>query len=391
MGRTMSTMRFPRRGGVRGDIMLLLLAVFLLVVVSTSHVRQFLMPDHAVTSTSEYECAPENEEIEYKVTPPNLENITVPPEVLAEAKPLPHNIAVCTMVQNEALYVAEWIAYHRLLGVDHFIFYNNNSTDNLEEALAPFAARGWVSVINNDRELKGNEAIDFQDQCDQSNEEALSSRWLGLFDVDEFLIVPGANLETQLLSLPRILDHYEQVLNCTGIEIDRYSFGSGPHIERPKTGLVIENYVERKIEEAKSRVDLYPKTFRMPNIMKLDKVHGKQHFFNLKESNGPACLADTRFVNRHDRTKVFEPFRFHHYELRSKEDCEEKLERRRKDMGELDWRVKTGNALCERGVHGGESYSPEIYVTDLTLASSKWPSMIRAFLKEVNGGIEVSV
>jgi hypothetical protein len=387
----MSTVRFPSRGAVRGNSMLLLIAVFLLVVVSIPHVRQSLMPDHAVTSISEFECAPEKEETEHEVTPPNLDNITVPPEALAEAKPLPHYITVCTMVQNEAPYVAEWIAYHRLLGVDHFIFYNNNSTDNLEEALAPFAARGWVSIINNDRELKGNEAIDFQDQCDQSNEEALSSRWLGLFDVDEFLIVPGPNVGTQLLSLRSILDEYEQVINCTGIEIDRFSFGSGPHVQRPKTGLVIENFSEREIQEAKSRVDLYPKTFRMPNIMKLDKVHGKQHFFDLKQSNGTACLADTRFVNRHDRTKVFEPLRFHHYELRSKEECEEKLERRRKDMGEQDWRVQTGNALCEKGVHGGESYSPEIYVTDLTLASSGWPSMIRAFLKEVNGGIEVSV
>jgi hypothetical protein len=370
--------------------MLLLIAVFLLVVVSISHVRQSLMPDHAVTS-SEIERAPEHEEFENKVTPTNLDNIIVPLEALAEAKPLPHNITVCTLVQNEAPYVAEWIAYHRLLGVDHFIFYNNNSTDNLEEALGPFAARGWVSVINAERDYNGGwEIWDFQDQCNRNNEEALSSRWLGHFDVDEFLIVPGANLEAQLLSLPSILDHYENFVNCTGLVIDRFSFASGPHVERPKTGLVIENYVEREIMQKANHPEVFPKTIGMPKYMKFDYCHD----FHLESSIGNGCLANTQrwACDKHcDRTKVFEPLRFQHYHLRSKEECEEKLERRKNDVGDLDYRVLNGNTLCERGVHGGQNYSPKNYVTDLTLASSEWPSMIRAFLKELNHGTDVFV
>jgi hypothetical protein len=383
MGRTMRTVRLPSRSAVPREILSLLVAVFLMVV-SIQHLSQSRMPEDTVTPS---ECARKQEEFERMVTPPNLDNVTVPPEALAsEAKPRPHYITACALIQNEAPYVAEWIAYHRLLGVDHFIFYNNNSTDNLEEALAPFAARGWVSVINNDREYKGREIRDFQDHCSQYNEEALSSRWLGHFDVDEFLIVPGTNLETQLLSLPRILDQYEKVINCTGITIDRYSFGSGPHVERPKTGLVIENYVEREIQETDWHPEDWPKTIAMPKYMKWSMAH----VLDLGRSSGNGCLSDAQHPHKHDRTKVFEPLRFHHYELRSKEECEEKLERRRNDMGEHDWRVKTGNALCERGVHGGESYSRENYVIDLTLASSEWPSMIRAFLEEVNGGIEIS-
>jgi hypothetical protein len=380
-------MRFCSPGGVRGNMMLLVVVVLLLVVVSIHHVRQSLMPAHAVTSTSE--CARKQEEFERMVTPPNLDIVTVPPEALAEAKSLPHNITVCALIQNEAPYVAEWIAYHRLLGVDHFIFYNSNSTDNLEEVLAPFAVRGWVSVIKADREYKGREIWDFQDHCSQYNEEALSSRWLGHFDVDEFLIVPGPNLETQLLSLPRILDRYEHTNNCTGLVIDRYNFGSGPHVERPKTGLVIENYVEREIQEADWNPTHWPKTIGMPKYMKFEYVH----FLDLENSVGNGCLANAQMVCRKfcGRSKVFEPLRFHHYQLRSKAECLDKIERRRKDEGDDSWRVRTGNVLCESGVHGGESYSPKNYVTDLTLASSGWPSMIRAFLKELHNKIDVSV
>src|SRR5690349_498409 len=38
---------------------------------------------------------------------------------------------LCTLLKNEAKYVREWISFHLLLGVDLFIIYDDNSTDNL--------------------------------------------------------------------------------------------------------------------------------------------------------------------------------------------------------------------------------------------------------------------
>jgi hypothetical protein len=51
--------------------------------------------------------------------------------------PTPYKLSVCTMIFNEARYIEEWLAYHLLLKVDHFFIYNDGSTDNIHEVLAP--------------------------------------------------------------------------------------------------------------------------------------------------------------------------------------------------------------------------------------------------------------
>jgi hypothetical protein len=43
---------------------------------------------------------------------------------------------MCTMVRNSGPRLLEWIAFHRhFLGVEHFVLYDNNSTDGTEELL----------------------------------------------------------------------------------------------------------------------------------------------------------------------------------------------------------------------------------------------------------------
>ena len=46
------------------------------------------------------------------------------------------------MVYNEAAYLEEWISYHLLINVDHFYVYNDESTDNTPEVLAPYIKQG---------------------------------------------------------------------------------------------------------------------------------------------------------------------------------------------------------------------------------------------------------
>jgi Glycosyl transferase family 2 len=45
------------------------------------------------------------------------------------------HIAICLIVKNEAPYLLEWIAYHRVIGVDRFLIYNNDSTDETSSIL----------------------------------------------------------------------------------------------------------------------------------------------------------------------------------------------------------------------------------------------------------------
>lgn len=58
-----------------------------------------------------------------------------------------HTLAICSVIKNEAKYLKEWIEFHRLVGVEHFYIYNNNSTDRLYNILSPYIKKRLVTLI----------------------------------------------------------------------------------------------------------------------------------------------------------------------------------------------------------------------------------------------------
>lgn len=55
---------------------------------------------------------------------------------------------LCAIVRDEEDGLAEWIAYHHLIGIDHFVIYDNGSTDGTATLLDRFAAAGIVTRID---------------------------------------------------------------------------------------------------------------------------------------------------------------------------------------------------------------------------------------------------
>jgi hypothetical protein len=58
----------------------------------------------------------------------------------------PYYLSILTLARNEALYIAEWLEYHFLVGVDKFWIVDNDSTDNLSFVLSPYLAMGVVNL-----------------------------------------------------------------------------------------------------------------------------------------------------------------------------------------------------------------------------------------------------
>ena len=58
-----------------------------------------------------------------------------------------YQLAICSIFQNEAGYLKEWIEFHRLLGVEHFYLFNNLSTDNFHSVLAPYVKNKVITLI----------------------------------------------------------------------------------------------------------------------------------------------------------------------------------------------------------------------------------------------------
>lgn len=153
-----------------------------------------------------------------------------------------YTLSVCAIVKNEANYLKEWIEFHRLIGVDHFYLYNNNSTDLLEVALNPYIRKGIVTLI------------DWPDFLGPVNEErinrwplstqipayenaikfraAKATKWLAILNTDEYLVPVESYSIKDLL---KQYDSYPAILLLTDV-FD----GSSVNLS-PRTQLLIES------------------------------------------------------------------------------------------------------------------------------------------------------
>jgi hypothetical protein len=59
----------------------------------------------------------------------------------------PHEVSSCTMVHNRSPFIGEWLVYHEMIGVSHFIILDHGSTDNLRVVLEPFIQQGLVTYV----------------------------------------------------------------------------------------------------------------------------------------------------------------------------------------------------------------------------------------------------
>lgn len=56
------------------------------------------------------------------------------------------SLAICVRLKNEALYLQEWIEFHRIAGVGHFHIFDDGSTDGTIEVLRPYVEHGIVTL-----------------------------------------------------------------------------------------------------------------------------------------------------------------------------------------------------------------------------------------------------
>ncbi|MBQ7454543.1 MAG: glycosyltransferase family 92 protein [Selenomonadaceae bacterium] len=94
----------------------------------------------------------------------------------------PYDLAVVAIFKDEAPYLKEWLDYHLLAGVDHFYLYNNDSSDNFSEVLAPYAEANLVTLTN----FPGK-AMQVPAYIDALEKYRFTCRYMAFIDCDEFI------------------------------------------------------------------------------------------------------------------------------------------------------------------------------------------------------------
>ena len=140
-------------------------------------------------------------------------------------------LSLCSAIKNEAPYLLEWIEYHRMVGVEHFYIYDNNSSDFPKEILQSYIDSGVVTFFDWPKH-PGGQMSAFNDCLTNFKNETF---WLGLIDIDEFIVPLSKN------TLSDFMKEYEE---SNGLGINWIVYGSSGHKKKPE-GLVIENFLYR--------------------------------------------------------------------------------------------------------------------------------------------------
>lgn len=230
-----------------------------------------------------------------------------PPHATADYHQHPgerRRLAVVASVRNEASYLLEWIAYHRVVGVDHFFIYDNESNDSTAEILCRLSQAGIVSAcfweskpdINKQVSAYSDAILRFTSDCE----------WVAFIDADEF-IVPTAGA-----SVLDALSDYEQ---AAAVGVHWRVFGSaGQQVRSP--GLVMDRFT--RATESDARPNRHIKTISRGTGLTFANVH------MTKNSGGPVVAMDKTPIDYETRglleAVVPGPLVINHYFCKSFEE-----------------------------------------------------------------------
>ncbi len=225
-------------------------------------------------------------------------------------------LAICAIFKNEAAFLLEWIAYHRVVGFDHFYLYDNDSDDGGSDLIRHSRLASHVTLTQwppRPGQIPAyRHFIDhYARQCD----------WVAFIDLDEFV------LPLQERSVRPLLDRLPA---ASAMLVQWRIFGPSGWVERPE-GLVIDNYTMRT-------PDNFSANRHMKSIVRcadLLDVTDNPHQFRLR---GGACDTLGRTIPNIplQENPCHEALVINHYQTRSRQDWFEKLDRGRADTNKED-------------------------------------------------------
>ncbi|HHF9309118.1 glycosyltransferase family 2 protein [Escherichia coli] len=96
------------------------------------------------------------------------------------------NLYIAAIVKNEFAGLLEWIAYHRVLGVEGFVIADNGSRDGSRQLLSSLARLGIVTVIDQPDLVNQKPQLPAYERILRSCSRDIDL--LAFIDADEFLL-----------------------------------------------------------------------------------------------------------------------------------------------------------------------------------------------------------
>lgn len=215
------------------------------------------------------------------------------------------NLTGIYWVRNEGRYIPEYVEFHLLQGFDHFILYDNGSTDHA--LIKPYLDAGLVELRTYPPHVTSQQ--NFWCAWHACSEQAGKSKWIHFHSIDERIFCPDQR------PIPELLKEYEEF---GGLCVAWEEFNSNGHKVRPK-GLIIENYTQTCIDKM-----CHIKTITHPG--RALQFNGNPHNFIYRDGSHSVT------ENRVRCDGAFAPFDYsfkkiknHHYRTMSEEEFNTKM------------------------------------------------------------------
>lgn len=237
------------------------------------------------------------------------------------------NLTGIYWIKDEVRYIPEYIEFHLLQGFDHFIFYDNKSTDELLLVVSPYLEQGLVEIRYYPEDLQGSKNFWLMHHC--INEQKGKTKWLHYHALDERLYCPDG---TKVIDLLKDYEKYG------GLSVAWEFYNSNGHVKRPE-GLIIDNFTK-----ASNDLSYHIKTIIQPE--KTISTIGTPHNFFFHDT----YAVDENFnkvINSFNPTNYsMNKIKLNHYVTMSREEYDIKM-----NKGLLD--ISQEN---ERRTHADESW-----------------------------------
>ncbi len=143
-------------------------------------------------------------------------------------------ITSVTPMKNEAPFLLEWVAYHRLIGVNDILVVSNDCTDGTDQMLERLDEMGLVRHYANPTAITGSPKHHLQMiRYINALPRLRRSDWVASFDVDEYICVKAGQ--------GRLADLFEAVPDANMIVMNQRNFGSGGR-DRFEDRLLIDQF-----------------------------------------------------------------------------------------------------------------------------------------------------
>lgn len=228
------------------------------------------------------------------------------------------HLTIVAIAKNESDYISEWLAYHKLQGVEKVFLYDNDSTDNMREVLKPYIMDGFVEY----NEIHGKYK-QFEAYTNAINRYGHFAKYMAFIDCDEFLMP----IESGKSLIEIIESAFVKDPNAGGLGINWCIYGSSGYKTKPQEGLVMENFTHH------SHI-YYERNYTIKSIVKPYCVLGFSHPHYPKYKPGFYCIDFNGEIIPYWRNEISEyiGIRLNHYYCKSKEEYVKRISLGRSDM-----------------------------------------------------------